>query len=69
MYYRDQLGSMDSVLAVHVDDYIYTGTTSHTYEVKDFLFSRFDISKFARGTLQLMGYEVTHGSDFRVNLS
>lgn len=68
-YSRDQSGSTEFVLAVQVDDYVYTGTTSRMHKFEDFLASTFDISKFARGTPTLMVCEFTQDDDFSVCLS
>lgn len=60
---------MDSIHAVQVDDYAYTGTMTLRKQFEDFMSSRFDTSKFSRGMLSLMSCKITQDHAFIVYLS
>lgn len=51
------------ILALQVDYYMYTGTEAEMKSFEDLLGSIFDDSKFACGTLKLMGCRITRQDD------
>lgn len=70
LYYSvDDDKNLDFALAVQVDDYIYTGTDERMVAFEAFLSSTFDVGNFARGSLSLMGCEITQDRDYSVTLS
>ena len=66
---KDASGSLDFVLAVQVDNYMYAGTRARIDAFESFLSSRFDVGTFERGTLSLMGCTITQDPDSSVHLT
>lgn len=66
---EDHNGRLDFVLAVQVDDYLYAGTSARMKAFEDFLHSTFDVGKFARRSLSLMGCEISQSADYSITLS
>lgn len=68
-YSADENGSLNFILAVQVDDYLYCGTLSRLDEFEKFLSERFDVGKFARHKLSLMGCEIWLDENYSIHLS
>ena len=68
-YSTDSTGLLDFILAVQVDDYIYCGRPDRLNDFESFLSSRFDVGKFGRKKLSLMGCEILQDNDFSIHLS
>lgn len=70
LYYAiNDLGVLEFILAVQVDDYTYSGTPARMQAFEEFLRRTFEISKIARRSLSLMGCTITQDDDFSVTLS
>ena len=52
---HDQYGHLDLALAIQVDDYVYCGSPERMAGFEGFLGRMFDVSKFARRNLNVMG--------------
>ena len=51
-----------------MDDYLYAGTESRMNVFEEFLSSKFEIGKFARGNLSLMGCNISQSSYFSITV-
>lgn len=65
----DERGKMDFLLAVQVDDYVYTGTDDRMKAFEAFLSSTFEVGTFARGSFSVMGCTITQKEDFSIVVS
>ncbi len=65
----DDDGRLDFIRAVQVDDYLYAGTPKRMEAFEAFLKSTFDVSKFARRSLSLMGCNIEQSKDYSIVLS
>lgn len=68
-YSTDEQGNMDFMLAVQVDDYVYTDKDSRMAAFESFLSATFEVGTFDRRSFNVMGCTITQMKDFSITIS
>lgn len=67
-YSRNDGGALDFVLAVQVDYYTYTGSSTRMAAFESFLSRTFEVIKLERNSLSVMGCTITQSADYSITL-
>lgn len=68
-YHRDDHGKLDFILAVQVDNYLYSGTPKELTRFESFLQTHFKIGSLERTTFPVLGCELQQSHDHSIQIT